>query len=369
VDGLISAQESSPTDREFKKFLHEIQTLADLTSCTVLLLTNAQRTTAFFPEHTMVDGVLHLTDELSELRPLRHIRVMKLRGSAPVRGLHSLRISDLGVEVRPRIETRVPQGVVNEGPLAAGAKLPFGIPELDAMLRGGVHQGSITMILGSSGSGKTLLGMQFLSEGVRRSERTAYFGFYERPEAIVSKCQRVGIGGLKEGVERGLAQLVWHRPVEGVIDELGESLINTIQTFQPQRLFLDGMEGFERAADFPERLSHVYSAIAQELEHLGVTTLYTAETRELFARHIEVPINGLSAATQNIIILRHIEHRATMLRVMAILKVRDDDYDARMRELQITDNGIRLLDTFAGESGVASGGGVGRDPRGEDNGE
>ena len=96
VDGLISAQESSPTDREFKKFLHEIQTLADLTSCTVLLLTNAQRTTAFFPEHTMVDGVLHLTDELSELRPLRHIRVLKLRGSAPVRGLHSLRISDHG---------------------------------------------------------------------------------------------------------------------------------------------------------------------------------------------------------------------------------------------------------------------------------
>ena len=68
VDGLISAQESSPTDREFKKFLHEIQTLADLTGCTVLLLTNAQRASGFFPDHTMVDGVLHLTDELSELR-------------------------------------------------------------------------------------------------------------------------------------------------------------------------------------------------------------------------------------------------------------------------------------------------------------
>ena len=77
VDGLISAQESSPSDRDFKKFLHEIQTLADLTGCTVLLLTNAQRARASFPEHTMVDGVLHLTDELSELRPLRHIRVLE----------------------------------------------------------------------------------------------------------------------------------------------------------------------------------------------------------------------------------------------------------------------------------------------------
>jgi circadian clock protein KaiC len=363
VDGLVSAQESSPTDREFKKFLHEIQTLADLTTCTVLLLTNADRASGFFPEHTMVDGVLHLTDELSELRPLRHIRILKLRGSAPVRGLHSLRITDQGLEVRPRIETRLPHEGGNEEPVASGPKLAFGVGDLDEMLRGGVRPGSITMLLGSSGSGKTLLGMQFLSEGVRRGEPVVYFGFYERPETILMKCQRVGIGGLKEGIERDLARLVWHRPVEGVIDELGESLIQTIRSVRPQRLFLDGMEGFERAADFPERMSHVYSAIAQELERLGITTLYTSETRELFARTIEVPITGLSAATQNIVLLRHVEHRAAMLRVLAILKVRDDDYDPRMRELRITDDGIRLLDTFADESGVASGGGMSSDTR------
>jgi circadian clock protein KaiC len=363
VDGLVSAQESTPTDREFKQFLHEIQTLADLTGCTVLLLTNAQRASGFFPEHTMVDGVLHLTDELSELRPLRHIRILKLRGSDPVRGLHSVRITDQGLEVSPRIETRFPLGPVNEVELASGAKVPFGIPVLDEMLRGGVRSGSVTMLLGSSGSGKTLLGMQFLSEGVRRGEQVVYFGFYERPEAILAKCQRVGIGGLKEGVEKGLVRVVWHRPVEGVLDELGESLIETVRSVRPQRLFLDGMEGFERAADFPERMSHVYSAIGQELERRGVTTLYTTETQALFAKPIEVPINGLSSATQNIMVLRHVEYRAALLRVLAILKIRDGDYDARMRELRITDEGLQLLDTFAGQSGVASGGGISNEPR------
>ena len=358
VDGLISAQESSPSDREFKKFLHEIQTVAELTGCTVLLLTNAERASGFFPEHTMVDGVLHLTDEVSELRPLRHIRVLKLRGSAPIRGLHSLRITDQGLEVWPRLETRVSPHVVDEETVGSGPKLPFGVSELDEMLRGGVRPASVTMLLGSSGSGKTLLGMQFLSEGVRRGERVVYFGFYERPDAIIAKCQRVGIGGLKEGVERGLAQIIWHRPVEGVIDELGESLIVTLRRDRPQRLFLDGMEGFERAADFPERLSHVYGALAQEIEQLGITAIYSTETRELFAQTIEVPIHGLSAATQNIILLRHVEHRAAMLRVLAILKIRDEDYDAGMREIRITDSGIRLLHTFAGESGVAAGGGI-----------
>jgi circadian clock protein KaiC len=238
------------------------------------------------------------------------------------------------------------------------SKLAFGLRDLDEMLRGGVRPGSTTMLFGSSGSGKTLLGMQFLSEGVRQNERVVYFGFYERPESILAKCQRVGIGGLNEGVERGLAQIIWHRPVEGVIDELGESLIRAVSDCRAQRLFVDGMEGFERAADFPERMSHVYSAIAEELERLGVTTIYSTETRELFARSIEVPITGLSAATQNIIVMRHIEHRASMRRVLAILKIRDDDYDARVREIQITDDGIRLLDAFDFESSVASGGGM-----------
>jgi circadian clock protein KaiC len=363
VDGLVSAQESALSDRLFKQFIHEIQALADLAKCTVLLLTNVERASGFYPEHTMVDGVLHLTDELSELRPLRHIRVLKMRGTAPLRGLHSVRISDRGLEVRPRLESLLPEGPVAEGHVATGAKMGFALAELDGMLRGGVRQGSVTMLLGSSGSGKTLLGMQFLSAGMKQGERAVYFGFFEHPDAILAKCQRVGIAGLKDGVESGQAQIVWHRPVEGVIDELGESLIETIRRFKPHRLLIDGMDGFERAADFPERLSNVYRAITQEVERHNVTTIYTTELRMLFGREIEVPIDGLSGATQNIILMRHIEHRATLLRVLAILKVRDDDYDGRMREIRITDKGIHLLDTFAADARVVSGGGLTQDPR------
>ena len=166
VDGLVSAHESAPTDREFKKFLHEIQTLAELTTCTVLLLTNAERASGFFPEHTMVDGVLHLTDELSELRPLRHIRVLKMRGTAPVRGLHSVRITDQ----RPRgpAENRIAVPHASgrrDSPWLPAPKLGFGLRELDGMLRGGVRPGSITMLLGSSGAARPCSGMQFLSEG------------------------------------------------------------------------------------------------------------------------------------------------------------------------------------------------------------
>ncbi len=357
IDGLVSAQESASSERDFKKFLHELQVLADLTRCIVILLTNAERQSGFFPEHTMVDGVLHLTDEISELRPLRHIRVLKLRGSEPVRGLHSVQISDRGFEVRPRLETRLSSMPLSEASIVTGPKMGFGIAELDAMLRGGLRSGSITMLLGSSGSGKTVFGMQFLAEGLKRGERGLYFGFFEHPDAILAKCQSIGINGIKEGVDRGLALVLWHKPIEGVIDEIGERLFEAVRTLKPHRLVIDGMQGFERAADLPERLPDVYSAIAQELERRRITTLYTTETRGLFERDIHVPVNGLSAATQNIILLRHVEHRAAILRGLAILKVRDDDYDPTMREIKIGADGITLLDTFSDASHLMSGGG------------
>ena len=359
VDGLISAQESAPTDREFKRFLHETQTLADLTGCTVILLTNAERASGFFPEHTMVDGVLHLTDELSELRPLRHVRVLKLRGSAPVRGLHSVRITDHGLEVRPRIESHFLQGAVGEDAVAAGAEA-------------GVRRGRARRHAARrSPPGLDHDAAWFLGQrqdrpwhavslrGRQANERVVYFGFYERPESILAKCQRVGIGGLKEGVERGLAQIIWHRPVEGVIDELGESLIETVRKTRAQRLFLDGMEGFERAADFPERISHVYSAIAQELERLGRhDDLHHRDARTVRPEHRGADQRAVGGDAEH--------HPAASHRASSLHVARAGDSESARRRLRREDarvsasptTGIRLLDTFAAESSVASGGGV-----------
>ncbi len=38
IDGLVSAADIAPSEREFKKFLHELQILTDLTRCVVVLL-------------------------------------------------------------------------------------------------------------------------------------------------------------------------------------------------------------------------------------------------------------------------------------------------------------------------------------------
>src|SRR3954468_5415963 len=59
LDGLVAAQESAPSAREFKKFIHELQAQAVAHGCTVVLLTSGAGEMVR-AEHTMVDGLIEL---------------------------------------------------------------------------------------------------------------------------------------------------------------------------------------------------------------------------------------------------------------------------------------------------------------------
>jgi circadian clock protein KaiC len=354
LDGLISAEEAASSDKAFKKFIHELQTVTGMTGCTVLLLSSTLRVMGLHPEHTMVDGIIELSDELTRLKSIRHIQILKMRGADQVRGQHSLEITNDGVVVRPRFET-LWNTSRDEAAFAPGTeRRGFGIASLDGLMDGGLPSNSISMLLGPSGAGKTILGLQFVAEGARRGEPSLYFGFFERPPALLLKSERIHLG-LKEVVDSGLLELMWERPVEGVIDVLGERLLTAIRRRKVKRLCLDGMQGFQLAMDFPERSQDVFSALAEELEAAGVTTVYTAETNDLLGPRIEVPITGMSALTHNILLLRHVELRSQLHRLISIVKLRDSHYDSSIREFRITEEGIEVADTFQSAEQVLSG--------------
>src|SRR5690242_5971115 len=158
LDGLLAVEETSASDREFRKFIHELQAHAALADCTVLLLTNGSRS-EYHPEHTMVDGLITLDDVAYGKRRQRELEIKKFRGSASLRGRHPFRITDAGIVLFPRIEAFLPTSTAQ----APVGRLSTGIPDLDAMMDGGPLCGTSTLLLGASGAGKTTLGTAFLS--------------------------------------------------------------------------------------------------------------------------------------------------------------------------------------------------------------
>jgi circadian clock protein KaiC len=132
-------------------------------------------------------------------------------------------------------------------------------------------------------------------------------------------------------------------------------VLRAVKEYGIKRLFFDGLHGFRHHAEYPERTRAVFSALADELARNAVTSLFSLELRELVGPKIEVPMDSVSALADNLILLRHVELRAHLFRLISILKVRDHAYDGAIREFQITDRGLHVADTFESAEQILTG--------------
>ncbi len=362
LDGLSSAEEAALCAKDFKKFIHELQIITSMTGCTALLLNTTERPGGSRPERTMVDGIIELEDTSVGQHAVRYLIARKMRGAPQVRGRHFMKISDAGLRVIPRIETSALGLAPGEHGAPGAGRLSVGITGVDKMLLGGIPERSITAVVGPSGSGKTILGMQFLNAGIAADEVGIYFGFFERPTAVLDKSTRLGLS-LESAVGKGRLSLHWQRPIEGVIDLYADRLLEIVRTSRAKRLFIDGLQGFQAAATDPDRLREVLSCLTDELEALGVTTLYSSETPDLFGEDTRLSTLGMSAITHNIILLRHLERASETIRRISILKLRDGGHDHRISEFSITDSGIHLAALTDPSKGTRPASGAGKNAK------
>jgi circadian clock protein KaiC len=345
LDGLVAAAEAASTDRELKKFIHEMQTSAVFHGCTVFLLTSgsALRVNA---EHTMVDGLLELEERLFDARSERFVQVRKFRGASSLRGRHSFRITDDGLRVFPRIEALFDAPPAGSAP---GAALSTGVESLDALIAsGGLPVASATVVIGSTGTGKTTLGVHFLSRS-SAEEPGLLMGFFESPARLRAKAQALGrdLGALERS---GALELMWHSQGEHVLDELGHRLLEEVDRRGVRRLVIDGLSGFFEAATHPERSNRFFSCLVNELRRRGVTVLMTLETRDVVGSTVSAPY-GVSGFVDNLLFIRFAEVEGRVVRLLSITKMRDTDFSVGVHGLRIGDSGMAVagIHTSAGD--------------------
>jgi circadian clock protein KaiC len=350
LDGLVAAEESAPTDRDFKKFIHELQSHAAANGCTTLLLTSGNGNVVT-PEHTMVDGLIQLDDHLFDVRVERSLTVKKFRGSAFLRGKHSFRITTDGIKLFPRVEAVFARPTVSDP--GQGPKLPTGVAELDALLYGGLCGASVTGVVGPSGAGKTLFGLQFLSQS-KPSEPGLYFGFFETQSRLVAKARAIGMN-LQPLLDQGTLEILWYPQGENILDELAHVLIDAVTQRGVRRLVLDGLNGLLQSVTYPERISRYLACLMNELRARGVTTVMSMETEDIAGSEMRLPVIGVSALLENLLFLRFVELGPKLSRSISVTKMRNSAYDARVREYLIDADGIGIGEPLLGLEGFITG--------------
>jgi hypothetical protein len=114
----------------------------------------------------VADGLFWLYQMAERNSVVRKFQIMKLRGQASVPGLHTFRITNAGLQAFSRtlgMTKRTSRAVTRR-------RLSIGVPELDEMLGGGIPEGDSVLVAGASGTGKSVLAIQFLAEGIRQGE-------------------------------------------------------------------------------------------------------------------------------------------------------------------------------------------------------
>ncbi|WP_375770129.1 AAA family ATPase [Archangium gephyra] len=351
IDGFSLVREHANSVLDQREFLQGLSVLCGLTDCTALLL-STEMNKAVDVEYAMVDGILSLSAELLGLKAIRGLEVIKFRGSNNIPGRHTFLINERGVSIYPRWEAvyrKTPEVIPD-----SSVRLHFGVPNVDAMCQGGVVAYSSTLLLGSPGSGKTLLGLHFLAEGARNGEPGLYFGFAESGETLLRKTKSVGLD-LAPDVERGLIRLEVRAPVETLPDAMVQELMDLVSQHPYRRVFIDGLEPFAKEAIDPERTTRFLSALLNALRDKHITTLITEQTNTLFGPDLHSPIKGAEAIFDNLIFLRFVELNGRLRRLLSILKMRDSDNDPFLREFVISHQGIQVQEAYAALEGMLTG--------------
>ena len=356
LDGFATTEESASSPREFKKFIHEVQSHAAALECTVLLLTNGSER-AISPEYTMVDGVIHLEDTLFEQRSERTLQIAKFRGSDFLDGRHPFRITTRGLEIFPRVETAFAVPSVRDE--YSPRRQSTGVPTLDAILGGGLLAETSNGLYGPTGIGKTTLGLQYVAQS-SAAEPGVFFGLFESPERLRARAQTLGID-LRGLERRGAAEIIWYPQGEQILDELGHRMVEAVQRRGVKRLFVDGYGALVQSATRPERMTRFLSTLGNELRALKATLIMSMESRNVMGTATELPSEGLSSLLEGLILLRYTELEGRVRRLVSVTKLRDSAFDPGLREFEITSRGIEIGRALHGVEGALSG--FAREPR------
>jgi circadian clock protein KaiC len=352
LDGLAAVEERAESRLAFREFLHSLCVHNALAGCTALILTGLQENEAD-PQFAMVDGVVALSAERLGLKSVRSIEVRKFRGSAQMAGKHTFDITDAGLHIYPRAEALYSsQSEVVPDPRH---RLPIGVDRLDEMMEGGLVESSSTLIFGSPGCGKTLLGLHYLANGARHGEPGLYYGFTETGARLVMKGANVGLD-LAPLVKNGLLRLESRAAVETLPDALVEDLFTLLDQHRPRRLFLDGIEPFLKGESIDQqRHSRFITALTNELRDRRITVAMTQQTNVLFGPELTTPIEGIGAIIDNIIFLRFVEMRSQLYRMLSVVKMRESDNDPTLHLFSVSNRGIHVEETFESAEAVLTG--------------
>ncbi|MCU4183373.1 circadian clock protein KaiC [Acidiferrimicrobium sp. IK] len=284
-------------------------------------------------EEYVADCVISLDHRVSDQMAVRRIRVVKLRGSTHATNEFPFVIGATGFSVVPVTSFGL------EHPASTEA-VPTGVAGLDAMLgRGGWFRGSVTMVSGESGTGKTTFAAAFADAACSRGQKCLYMAFEESAAQLARNMSSVGLR-LDHWMDEGLLRVHANRPTELGLERHLTTVYEQVELHDPDVVVLDPVTDFTALGGGLD-IKALLMRIVDYLKNRQVTAVFTSLNHPLGED------TALSSLIDNFVHLRMLENGAQRRRSLFIQKARGMAHSHHVRGFELSEDGIDILDAVA----------------------
>ena len=157
-------------------------------------------------------------------------------------------------------------------------KISTGIKNFDVITQGGFVKGSINMVVGGTGTGKSIFAMQFLIEGLKKGEKCLYISFEEKKEEVYANMLRLG-WDLEKYENQGNLFFLEYTPekVKTMLEEGGGEIETIVLTKQIKRISIDSISSFTSLSSEESEKRGSILALSALLRKWDSTVLLTYE--------------------------------------------------------------------------------------------
>jgi circadian clock protein KaiC len=316
--------------------------------CTVLLLDDLTGSANDLQMHSLAHGVVsleHLNPEYGSER--RRLRIAKYRGRPFRGGHHDYTIRTGGLEVFPRLVA------AEHRQRPTPAPLPSDIPELDALLGGGLDAGSSNLIVGAAGTGKSTVAAQIVTAAAGRGQRGALFLFDERAETLLARCDQLHVD-LRGAVQAGTMSLQQVDPAELSPGEFTHIIRTAVEQQGVRLIVLDSLNGYLSAMPGERFLALQLHELIMYLGQRGVATILIGSQHGLIGSEMTTPADA-SYMADTVILLRYFESKGEVRQAISVIKKRGGSHERTVREFKLADGRIVVGDVLRNSRGILTG--------------
>jgi circadian clock protein KaiC len=348
IDSITAIAYNLDDKAKIRKFIFELGKILATLGCTTILTSEVAEEKKFsvYGVEEFISDVIIRLDQIKMINGLqKKMQIIKVRGSSYKSDELFYRISKDGVIVFPKLTTSLEYPSMSE-------RVSTGSDLLDKMMFGGVFKGSSTLVAGSTGTGKSVLSLQFLMEGLKKGESCLFAGFEESRDQIIRNAMGFG-WNIEEYEKEGLLVLRCIYPSEKFLEEHLAEIKQIVESKKIKRCVIDSLSSISNSFsrdDFTSFTKRLNGYLKAE----GVTAFFTSATASLIGT-TTLTESHISTIIDNIIMLRYVEIQGELSFVLNIVKLRGSDHSKVLKKYDITNKGIVIGESLLGYEGVMTG--------------